>query len=143
MVERSHTSGNTQEGFWPHVLDPLRQFGHKVADFFAPAADASAGAEHYDIAVELPGVKESDLNLEVHGNVLQITGEKRSRHTEEGRTWYFAECRVGTFQRSFRLPEDADASAISADFKDGVLSISIPKRSAETKNARKIPISTS
>jgi len=64
------TSGETQQGFWPHLLDPLRQVGHKVAGFFAPAADVSAGAEHYDIRVELPGVKESDLQLEVHGNVL-------------------------------------------------------------------------
>ena len=142
MVERSHTSG-AGESFWPHVLDPLKQLGHKVAEFFAPSADASADAGQYDIAVELPGVDESDIHLEVHGHVLQIRGEKRSQVSESGRTWYFSECRFGAFQRSFRLPEDADTGAITARFENGVLRITIAKKRADSASARKISITTS
>jgi HSP20 family protein len=143
MVEKSYTAqGGHAADWWPGVLDPLRSFGNKVADFFTPSADASAKGESYEINVELPGVAEKDIDVSLHDRVLGIKGEKRTEKKEEGTTFYFSERSYGVFQRSFRLPEDADENSVQAVFKDGVLSIIIGKTTAVEEKARKIKIKT-
>jgi HSP20 family protein len=141
MVEKSYTAhgGNGTE-WWPGVLDPLRSFGNKVADFFTPNADASAKGESYEINVELPGVAEKDIDVSLHDRVLGIRGEKRTEKKEEGKTFYFSERSYGAFQRTFRLPEDADENGVEAVFKDGVLNIKIAKTAAVVDKAKKIKI---
>jgi len=140
MVEKSHTAAGHESGFWPHVLDPLRNAGEKIANFFAPSADAASTEDVYEINVELPGVAEEDVIVELHGNVLVVKGEKRFEREEKGKTYYFSERRFGSFHRSFRLPEDVDAEKIAADFKDGVLSIKIAKRSANKEEPQRIQV---
>ena len=99
MVERSPHSHSE---WWPHLSDPLRRFGSKVAEFFTPASDAAATDDAYVVEVELPGVKEEDINIELHGNVVSVKGEKRSSHEEKGKTYYFSERSYGAFQRAFQ-----------------------------------------
>ena len=139
MVEKSHTAG-----MWPHLYEPLRNFGQKVADWLAPASDASSTAGSYKISLELPGVAETDIDLSIHDGAVTVTGEKSSRKEESGETWYFSERQYGAFSRSFRLPADADADAgkIEAHLKDGVLSISIPKKGPEAPQGNKVKIKT-
>ena len=139
MVEKSYTRGQGAE-WWPGVMDPLRSFGSKVADFFTPNADASAMGDNYEINVELPGVAEKDIDVSLHDRVLAIKGEKRTEKKEEGKTFYFSERSYGVFQRSFRLPEDADESNVMASFTDGILKIRVGKTSAVEEKARKIKI---
>ena len=135
MVETSHTAG-----WWPRVQEPLQNFRRKVADWFAPPSDASNLDDRYEISVELPGVKPEDVDVAIHDNNLVIKGEKRFEHAETGRSYFFSEREYGSFQRSFRLPPDAEQEQIEATFNDGVLSISIPKRSAASIQGRKIEI---
>jgi HSP20 family protein len=132
MVE----SSNTGQSFWPSVYAPLRGLGQRMADYFAPTADAAASKDAYEITIELPGVKADDIDVSVHDGTLTVRGEKQSEQKEEGRTWYFSERTFGSFLRSFRLPADADAEKIDADHKDGVLSITIPKRTEDTKGKK-------
>ena len=136
MVEK------TEHGsFWPSLYDPFRSFGTRHADLLSPAAEASSGTEAYDIAMELPGVSEEDIELTVDQGVLTIRGEKKTEEERKGDTWYFSERQYGAFRRSFRLPEDADGHAAAAHMKDGVLHISVPKKTpAEPETARKIEI---
>ncbi len=131
MVESSHAAG-----FWPHLTEPFRTLGARVADWFAPASEASRKDDAYEIDMELPGVKAEDIDVSVHDGALVVKGEKRSERTEEGRTYFFSERQFGSFQRSFRLPPDADPEAVSADHKDGVLSIRVPRRSRESAGRR-------
>ncbi|MBT5495416.1 MAG: Hsp20/alpha crystallin family protein [Alphaproteobacteria bacterium] len=140
MVEKSHTAAGHETGFWPHVLDPLRNAGEKVANFFAPSADASSIDDVYEINVELPGVAGEDVDVELHDNVLVVKGEKRFEREETGKTYYFSERRFGSFHRSFRLPEDVDEEDIAADFVDGVLTIKIAKRSSKAPQPKKIEV---
>ena len=119
MVEKSHTAAGHEGGFWPHVLDPLRNAGEKIANFFAPSADVASTDDVYEIKIELPGVAEKDIAVELHDNVLVVKGEKRFEREENVKTYYFSERRFGAFHRSFRLPEDVDPEKISADFSDG------------------------
>ncbi len=135
MVEKSHTSG-----WWPNLYEPLRQVGERVADWFAPRSEAKASAGTYEISVELPGVKQDDIEIALHEGVLTVKGEKRSERKEEGEGYFFSEREYGRFQRSFRLPPDADSDKTSAAFSDGVLTISVPKRGEEKAGAKKIRV---
>lgn len=135
MVETTHSAG-----FWPGLVDPLRQLGARVADWFSPASDASRADAAYEIRLELPGVAPEDVDVSLHDGALVVKGEKRESRTEEGRSWFFSERQWGAFQRSFRLPPDADADHISADMTHGVLTLSIPRRSPEAPGGRRIEV---
>ena len=138
MVEKTHTAG--QNLLWPSLIDPLRHVGERIADFFAPSADASATQQFYQIDIELPGVSSENIDVSVHERTLMIRGEKHSERTEEGRTFFFTERSYGTFQRSFRLPEDADTEKIVAESKDGVLKLRIAKVASVEEKAKKIDV---
>lgn len=137
MVEKSHTTG-----FWPNFYEPFRAFGGKLAEWVAPASEASGADDAYRIAVELPGVAEEDIHLSVDDGVVSLTGEKKTSREEKGETWYFSERQYGAFSRSFRLPPDADGAAVAAELKDGVLTITVPKlEPAEAPGAKRVEIS--
>lgn len=135
MVEKSHTAG-----WWPSVYEPLRQMSEKVADWFAPRSEASALEDYYEINVELPGVKAEDVDITMQDNNLLVRGEKRSERKETGQSFYFSEREYGTFQRTFRLPPDADGDKIDAQFSDGVLRLRIAKQSPTMPKPKKIKI---
>lgn len=126
--------------WWSHFLNPVRQLGERVAQFFAPSAEAAATTESYEIALELPGVAEDDIHLEIQGDRLLVTGEKRAQREETGRNYYFSERVYGQFRRTFRLPEDAEFDKVSASCKDGVLTVTVPKLARRTPENRRIPI---
>lgn len=134
MVEKS-TTGN----FWPSLYEPFRMMGTRLADWLSPASEASQNGDGYRIAIELPGVAEDDIHVTVEEGVLQIRGDKKSEREEKGDTWYFSERQFGSFSRSFRLPGDADAGQVKAEMKDGVLTITVPKKAAPAAAAR-VPI---
>jgi len=137
MVEKSHTATGNDIGWWPSMYEPLRNVGRKIADFFAPDADASATENAYVINVELPGVKADNVHVSIQDHVLTLKGEKTSEHEEKGRTYFFSERRYGAFQRSFRLPPDVSEDEISADFKDGILTLRVPKHGPEEQKKEK------
>ena len=135
MVESSHNAGH-----WPNFYAPLRNFGARVADWLSPASDASSAENAYRISMELPGVNEGDIDIVIEDGALTIRGEKKSSREEKGEAWFFSERQYGAFSRSFRLPPDADQGEISADLSDGVLSVTIPRRSPKDEGGRKVSI---
>lgn len=137
MIEKTDQSGG-----WTSLYDPLRALGTRLADWLSPATEASSNDKAYDISMELPGVSEDDIELTVEEGVVTVRGEKKTQQEKKGDTWYFSERQYGAFRRSFRLPEDADGDKASARMIDGVLHVSVPKRSVEAaKEGRKINIS--
>jgi HSP20 family protein len=135
MVEKYHTAG-----WLPDLYEPLRNIGQRVADWFAPRSDAAALEDYYEINVELPGVKTEDVDVSTEDNNLVVRGEKRYEHEETGRTYFFSEREYGSFQRTFRLPPDADSDKIDAEFNDGILRLKIAKRTSSQTAAKKIAI---
>ena len=125
---------------WPGFFEPLRTVGSKIANFFSPSSEAAKTVEKYEINMELPGVDESDIDVSLDGNMLTISGEKRSQHEEKGKTFFFSERTFGAFQRSFRVPDDVDASKIGAGFAKGVLTVTLPKTTPAESEARKINV---
>lgn len=135
MVEKSHTTG-----FWPSLADPFRGFGTRLAEWVAPASEASADDNVYRISIELPGVEEGDIQLSAESGVVTLKGEKKTEREEKGETWFFSERQYGSFSRSFRLPPDADEDKVTADLKNGVLTVTVPKAKAQEKPSRQVKI---
>jgi len=104
----------------------------------APAVDVAESESGFSVTVELPGVKREDVTVEVHENVLSIRGEKKSEREEKKDKTHWVERTYGSFSRSFTLPPSAVTDELKATFKDGVLSIEIPKK--EEVKARQISI---
>lgn len=135
MIEKSNMTG-----FWPQLYEPLRNFGTRMAEWMAPASDASSDDGAYRITMELPGVEEKDIDLSVHDGMVTVKGEKTAEREETGETWFFTERQYGAFSRSFRLPADADGDNVEAKLKDGVLIMTIPKRDTPDPSGRKVDI---
>ena len=82
------------------------------------------------LRADLPGVSEADISVELDNNVLSISGERKSEHTDRNGGYYRVERTSGSFRRSVRLPEGVDGDAITATFDQGVLEVSVPKPAA-------------
>lgn len=132
-------------GQFPHRLSAGKDLGEAV---LRPNLDISGDETRYFVSVELPGVDEQDLRVELDNDVLRICGEKRHETQQEetgdgsgnGRSFYRVERAYGSFQRELSLPDDVDASGITAVHKDGVLTITLPRREAVLEKARRIEI---
>jgi len=130
----------TVHDMWSQLYQPVRRFGEQVAEFFSPNSEAATTEHNYEIVLELPGVSDKDISVEVADGRLIITGQKRAAHEEKGRDYYFSERVYGKFRRAFILPDDADQSKIVATQKDGVLTIMITKIAAKKTESKKIDI---
>ena len=103
-----------------------------------PTVDISEMENGYEIRAELPGVSDADVNVTITDNVLTIKGEKRQEAETDGKNYHRVERRYGSFKRSFTLPRHIDTDAINAKYKDGVLTLGIPK--AEVEKPTEVPI---
>lgn len=105
--------------------------------FAAPALEVHQADDKLEITAELPGVREEDIDLNIEDGMLTLSGEKRSTRTDEQRG--YSERTYGRFERSITLPANVDEEACRAEFKDGVLTITLPL-AAEKQRGRKIPL---
>jgi HSP20 family protein len=111
-----------------------------VADWM-PSVDISETDTEYTITGELPGVNKNDVSITVQNGMLTIQGERRHEAEQKGKKYHRVECCYGSFMRSFRVPDDADEGKVKAEFKDGMLNISMPK--SERTKAKTINVSVS
>lgn len=139
MVSKSDLT-TSHPDWWSQFYGPIRNFGERVADFFSPISEAATTEHAYEINIELPGVSESDISVEVHDGRLTVTGEKKSKHEEKGKNFYFSERTFGQFRRAFQLPKDADTDKIKATHNDGVLTIQVAKIAPTTPKPKKIEV---
>jgi len=94
-----------------------------------PAVDVEENDKDYVITAELPGYKEDEVQVNVEKHVLHLSSQKVEKHDEkDGKKYLIKERGFQSFERSFSLPEDVDESNIQGAFKDGILTISIPKK---------------
>jgi HSP20 family protein len=130
-------------GFW---RSPFR--GVDVAPFrnieaslsAAPAVDVSETDKAYEITAELPGMDEKNIEVKLANDVLTIKGEKQDETEEKRKDYYMRERSFGSFQRSFQVPDGVDADKIEANFKKGVLTVTLPKSPAAQKAEKKIAV---
>ena len=108
---------------------------------WSPLVDITEDEKEYLIKAELPEVKREDVKLTVQDNVLAISGERRYEKEEKNKKYHRVERAYGNFLRSFTLPEDADGSKVSAEYKDGVLKVHLPKSEKATPKSIEVKVS--
>jgi len=95
-----------------------------------PAVDIRENEEGYSMEVELPGMTDKDVEVKVEGNLLTISSKKKEEKEEKKKDYVMRERKSYSFSRSFVLPENTDSEKISAEFKNGLLTLSVPKSEA-------------
>lgn len=108
---------------------------------WVPPVDISETEESYLIRADLPGVRKDDVKVSVQDGMLAIQGERRHDEEEKGRKFHRIECSYGNFARSFRMPVDTEESSVKAEFKEGVLSITLSKSEKARPKAVSISVS--
>src|SRR5271166_6148587 len=106
----------------------------------APAVDVINKEKAYEITAELPGMDESNIDVKFSDGALTIKGEKKDEREEKKKDYYLSERRYGSFQRSFGVPDGVDTDKIDAQFKNGVLTVTLPKSADAQKSEKKIAI---
>jgi HSP20 family protein len=131
------------QGFWGPLAELARLrnditggFASPFDDLLAPASllegwtpafDVYEDKDKFTVKVELPGMKREDIDISLDGNTLTVAGELKEEEEHKEADTYRAERFFGRFQRSITLPQPVDPNRINATYKDGVLTISLPK----------------
>ena len=108
---------------------------------WAPSVDIAETAEAFEIKAELPDVKKDDVKVTVEDGQLRISGERKQEKDEKGKKFHRVERSYGSFMRSFALPENVDDSKLSAEYKDGVLNVRLPKTEKAKPKAIAVKVS--
>jgi HSP20 family protein len=121
----------------------LPDMGWHRAEFW-PRVDVSETDKEMRVTAELPGVDQKDVEVTLSGDQLTIKGEKKAeteeKKEEKGRAFHRVERSYGSFQRSMRIPYEVDPEKVEAAFKDGILTLTLPKPPEVQKKTKKIEI---
>jgi len=115
---------------------PAASRGAAVMGGFAPNLDVQETEQGLEIAAELPGMSEQDIDLRLEGDLLTLSGEKKEERAQNQSGLHMTERSFGRFQRSFRLPYRVDPGQVRANFDKGVLHISLPRPQQEQSSGR-------
>jgi HSP20 family protein len=108
---------------------------------WTPRVNIAEDDKEYVVNVELPGVKKEEVKVSIDNGVLTISGERKTEKEEKGKKFHRVEQTYGSFMRSFTLPESSSGDKISADFKDGILKVHVPKEEKAKAKAIEVKVS--
>lgn len=134
LIKYSRPNRNIAGKHFSDIMDEF--FNEAVASrssTFTPSINISETDEQLNIEVEIPGMKKEDININFENSSLTISGERKQETEKEGRRFHRVETSYGAFNRSFQLPDHIDEESIEAEYKDGVLHISMGKREEKLK----------
>jgi HSP20 family protein len=123
---------------WPSLFSDATW--PKVSGFLRPKVDIKESNSGYTISMEVPGVEEKDISVQLLNDTLTVSGEKKQETVSDKDKYHSVERRYGSFQRVLCLPENADRDHIMASFKDGILKLEIAKSKESETQTRKIKI---
>jgi len=138
----------TPARIWPDTSSLFEEFANdpffssviRNNDHWLPAVDILEKDGNLILRAEIPGVSEKDIDLKLEGNVLTLKGEKNLERTDNRGTYHRVESFSGSFTRSFTLPDTVDRDHVKADYKDGILTVTIPQK--PEVRPREIPVNT-
>jgi HSP20 family protein len=122
---------------------PMTNGEHKEAisvTEWSPLVDITEDDKEYLVKAEIPEMKKEDIKINVHDDVLTVSGERKYEKEEKNKKYHRVERAYGSFMRSFTLPENADGTKINAEYKDGMLKIHLPKTEQAKKKAVEVKI---
>jgi HSP20 family protein len=94
---------------------------------FAPSADLVEEANAFEVRMDIPGMEAKDIEVQVHGNTVTISGQRKEEKDERGKTFHRVERRSGSFSRTLSLPCNVNEEEVAADYTKGVLTVKLPK----------------
>jgi len=112
----------------------------KMADW-TPSVDISETDAAYLIKAEIPEVKKEDVQVSIKDGMLTIQGERKQEKEEKGKRFHRIERSYGSFSRSFQIPADVDENTVKAEFKDGMINVTLPK--SEKAKSKEINVTVS
>jgi HSP20 family protein len=121
----------------PNVEDGSLAMGN-----FIPAVDIYEDAQQIVLKLEVPGIKQEDLDVQVENQSLTVKGERKFEKNEKEENFHRIERRYGSFARTFTLPQTVDAGSVKANYEHGVLTISLAKKEAAKPKQVKVEIGT-
>jgi HSP20 family protein len=129
---------NMQRAFtgWPAKIEESMT----LTDW-TPTVDIGENDKEYVVKAELPDVKKDDIKVNVDDGTLTISGERKVEKEEKGTKFHRVERAYGCFERSFTMPDDTDADQITSEYKDGILTVHLPKNPAAKPTVHAIPVS--
>jgi HSP20 family protein len=107
---------------------------------FSPRVEIKEKDKHYTVSAEVPGIKESDINVTLKDNNLILEGERKSESKKEEEGYFSSEFSYGSFYRSIPLDEEVNPDTVKASYKDGILTVELDKVKATPQKTKKIPI---
>jgi HSP20 family protein len=134
-----------QRGYW-HLpfsrtaLDIEPFWRGEIAFGAVPSVDIVEKDDAYKVSAELPGIAASDIEVKFSDGTLTIAGEKEENKEEKKKDYFLSERRYGSFKRSFRVADGVDADKIEATFKNGVLTVNLPKTAEARKKTKTIAV---
>lgn len=129
---------NALSGRFNRLFDLPREEASDSLGAWSPAVDIYDRGNDVVIHAEIPGMNKEDIDVRVENNVLTIRGQKERKGEVKEEGYFRTERTYGSFSRSFSLPTTVDVTKISAEYKDGVLTLNVPK--AEEAKARQIDV---
>ena len=141
----------TKDSFREKVTDMVNDMWEKIGKhhhgiygtpghFGTPEADLTESGDVLTYNIELPGLDEGDVEVEIEAERLTVRGEKRGERNEEDGNYIFRERRYGFFERSFILPADINEDKVKAVFDKGVLTVTVPYKAGEKTKATRIKV---
>lgn len=137
---------------WPSVspyfrrladLDPMKDLGtpYRLSSTkMSPNVDASETENAYQITVELPGMDQKDIELTLSDGMLTLKGEKKEEREDTKKDYHLTERSYGEFRRSFPVPDSVDVKNVGAEFRKGVLTVTLPKTKEAKSQTRQIEV---
>lgn len=123
------------------MLTPVRGNGSDgLRSAFSPAAELEETADNYQLRLEVPGLQPDDIDIEVTAESVSIKGERKSEKTEENNGITHTEFRYGQFQRVIPLPGRIDNQTVTAEYRDGILHLTLPKAEDEKNRVVKVSV---
>jgi HSP20 family protein len=121
--------------------DPFRDFGFTAPSTWMPPVDIFQTGEHeLVLKAELPAMSRDDISINIENFVLTVSGEKKAPNDVKDDQYHHVERRYGSFSRSFALPQTVDPNRVSAEYKDGVLTVRIPLREEARPRTIKVDV---
>lgn len=125
---------------WPYVFEPVTRSAFTGLIPFDTRADVAETEDRIEIALELPGLDLTDVDVSLRGNMLTVRGEKKVEQKSQEKEYRHIERRYGAFRRTFQIPETVNPEKVEATFDKGVLHLTLAKHSASVVPTRKIDV---
>ena len=141
LLELREEMNRALEG-WPRVSRLRRWAGEEegMRGAWMPAVDIRENKNAIEVLAELPGIDPENVDVSVEGNVLSIRGERRQEEIRDDETVHRVERSYGVFERSFTLPRSVNPEKVSASYREGVLTVTVPKREEAKPKSVKVEV---